>query len=163
MAIMIFLAGLLSEFETAKSHILSSSEISSLKDVLSRVLRTESTPSNQQTNVLVAKGGGGRNNAGKWNNNDSGRWNNNNDVGRWNNNNDAGKWNHNNDAGRWNNTNDSGRWNNNKGGDNDAGRWNNNKGGDNDARRWINDNTCRYCKEPGHIRRNCKKLQNRNQ
>ncbi|KAH0713023.1 hypothetical protein KY289_008982 [Solanum tuberosum] len=105
MAIMGFLAGLPSEFETAKSHILSSSEISSLKDVFSRVLRTESTPSIQQTNVLVAKRGGGRNNAGRWNNNDTGRWNNNNDAGRWNNNNDVGKSNHNNDAGRWNNNN----------------------------------------------------------
>ncbi|KAH0702181.1 hypothetical protein KY285_016459 [Solanum tuberosum] len=103
MAIMSFLAGLSSEFETAKSHILSSSEISSLKDIFSRVFLTESTPSNQQTNVLVAKGGGGRNNAGRWNNN--------NDAGRWNNNNDVGKWNHNNDAGMWNNNNNSGRWN----------------------------------------------------
>ncbi|XP_049394589.1 uncharacterized protein LOC125858849 [Solanum stenotomum] len=107
--------GLPSEFETAKSHILSSSEISSLKDFFSRVFLTESTLSNQQTNVLVAKGGGGRNNAGRWNNNDAGRWNNNNDAGRWNNNYDVGKWNHNNDAGRWNNNNNSGRWNNNKG------------------------------------------------
>ncbi|WMV08547.1 hypothetical protein MTR67_001932 [Solanum verrucosum] len=73
MAIMSFLAGLSSEFETAKSHIPSSSEISSLKDVSNRVLRTKSTPSIQWTNVLVAKGEGGRNNARRWNNNDAGR------------------------------------------------------------------------------------------
>ncbi|KAK4726866.1 hypothetical protein R3W88_031783 [Solanum pinnatisectum] len=141
-AIMSFLAGLPYEFETAKSHILSSFEINSLKDVFSRVLRPKSTLSNQQTNVLVAKGGGGRNNAGRWNNN--------NDARRWNNNNDVGKRNHNNDVGRWNNNNNSGRWNNNKRGDNDAGRW-------------INYNTCCYCKEPEHIRRNYKKLQICNQ
>ncbi|KAH0700947.1 hypothetical protein KY284_015162 [Solanum tuberosum] len=151
MAIMSFLAGLPSEFETAKSQILFSSEITSLKDVFSRVLRTESTPANQQTNVLVAKGGGGRNNAGRWNNN--------NDAGKWNNNKDGEKWNHNNDAGKWNHNNDVGRWNNN----NNAGVWNNNKEENNDAGRWNNDNTCRYCKELGHIRRNCKKLQLRNQ
>ncbi|KAH0729129.1 hypothetical protein KY289_000317 [Solanum tuberosum] len=53
MAIMSFLAGLPSEFETAKSQILSSSEITSLKDVFSRVLRTESTPANQQTQTAA--------------------------------------------------------------------------------------------------------------
>ncbi|KAH0702555.1 hypothetical protein KY290_017874 [Solanum tuberosum] len=46
MAIMNFLAGLPFEIETAKSHILSRSEISFLKDVFSRVLLPESTPSN---------------------------------------------------------------------------------------------------------------------
>lgn len=56
MAIMSFLAGLPSEFETAKSQILSNSVITSLKDVFSWVLCTESTPSNQKTNVLAAKG-----------------------------------------------------------------------------------------------------------
>ncbi|XP_060192237.1 uncharacterized protein LOC132621811 isoform X2 [Lycium barbarum] len=55
MAIISFFAELPSEFETAKSQILSSSEITSLKDVFSWVLRTEST-SNQQINELVAKG-----------------------------------------------------------------------------------------------------------
>ena len=58
MAVMSFLVGLPSEFETAKSQILSSSEIGSLQEVFSRILRTESTSSIQQTNnVLVAKGG----------------------------------------------------------------------------------------------------------
>ncbi|XP_015159219.1 putative uncharacterized protein DDB_G0292438 [Solanum tuberosum] len=151
MAIMSFLTGLPSGFETAKSQILSSSENTSLNDVFSRVLRTESTPAYQQTNVLVGKRGGGRNNAGRWNNN--------NDAGKWNNNKDGEKWNHNNDAAKWNHNNDAGIWNNN----NNAGVWNNNKEGNNEAGRWNNDNTCRYCKEPGHIRRNCKKLQNRNQ
>ncbi|KAH0661302.1 hypothetical protein KY284_026233 [Solanum tuberosum] len=95
--------------------ILSSSEISSLKDVFSRVLHIESTSSNQQINMLIAKGGGGKNNVWRWNNdNDAWRWNNNNKVGRWNNNKDVGKWNHNNDDGMWNNNNNVGRWNNNK-------------------------------------------------
>ncbi|OIT19193.1 hypothetical protein A4A49_44137, partial [Nicotiana attenuata] len=116
MAIMSFLAGLPSEFEIAKSQILSSSDITSLKDIFSQVLRTESTPSIQQTNVLVAKGEGR------------------NDAKRWNNNNDAGKWSNN----------------------NDAGRWNSNKERDNDI-------ICRYCKEPGHMKRNYKKLQIHNQ
>ncbi|WMV18210.1 hypothetical protein MTR67_011595 [Solanum verrucosum] len=106
--------------------ILSNSESTSLNDVFSRVLRTESTPVHQQTNVLVGKRGGGKNNAGRWNNN--------NDAGKWNNNKDGEKWNHNNDAGKWNHNNDAGMWNN-----------NNNVG------------------EPGQIRRNYKKLQNRNQ
>lgn len=57
MAIMSFLAALPSEFETAKSQILSSSEITSLKDVFSRVLSTENVASIQQ-NILVPKGGG---------------------------------------------------------------------------------------------------------
>lgn len=47
MAIMSFLAGLPSEFETAKSQILSSSEITYLKDVFSRVLSTENMASVQ--------------------------------------------------------------------------------------------------------------------
>ncbi len=41
MAVMSFLASLPLEFETAKSQILSGSEISSLHDTFSRVLRTE--------------------------------------------------------------------------------------------------------------------------
>ncbi|RVW63419.1 putative mitochondrial protein [Vitis vinifera] len=41
MAVMSFLAGLPSEFETAKSQILSNSEIGSLQEVFSRILRTE--------------------------------------------------------------------------------------------------------------------------
>ncbi|KAK6131239.1 hypothetical protein DH2020_035020 [Rehmannia glutinosa] len=45
MAVMSFLTGLPSEFETAKSQILSSPEISSLQEVFSRILRNEkSTP-----------------------------------------------------------------------------------------------------------------------
>ena len=43
LTVMSFLAGLPSEFETAKSQILSGSEISSLQDVFSRVLRTENS------------------------------------------------------------------------------------------------------------------------
>ena len=43
MAVMSFLVGLPSEFETAKSQILSSSEIGSLQEVFSRILRTEGT------------------------------------------------------------------------------------------------------------------------
>ena len=44
LVIMSFLAGLPFEFETAKSQILSGSEISSLQDVFSRVFRTENSP-----------------------------------------------------------------------------------------------------------------------
>ncbi|KAK6786930.1 hypothetical protein RDI58_015455 [Solanum bulbocastanum] len=47
MTIMSFLAGLSSEFETAKSQILFSFDITSLKDVFSGVLCTENTSSNQ--------------------------------------------------------------------------------------------------------------------
>ena len=43
--VMSFLAGLPSEFETTKSQILSSSEIGSLQEVFSRILRTEGTSS----------------------------------------------------------------------------------------------------------------------
>ena len=45
MAVMSFMAGLSSEFETAKNQILSSPKISYSKDVYSRVLRTEGTSS----------------------------------------------------------------------------------------------------------------------
>eukprot|EP00261_Vitis_vinifera_P035581 XP_019076824.1 PREDICTED: uncharacterized protein LOC109122933 [Vitis vinifera] len=61
MVVMSFLSGLPSEFETAKSHILSSSDIGSLQEVFSRVLRTENVPSSQHTNVLAAKGGNAEN------------------------------------------------------------------------------------------------------
>ncbi len=44
---MCFLAGLPSEYETVKSHILSSFEISSLHETFTRVLRTENTQSSQ--------------------------------------------------------------------------------------------------------------------
>lgn len=57
MAIMSFLAGLPSEFESAKSQILSGSEISSLQDVFSRVLRSESPspPILPLNDVLVSR------------------------------------------------------------------------------------------------------------
>ena len=59
MVVMSFLAGLPTEFETAKSQILSSSEISSLQDVFARVLRTESTvsipPLPQPNSALVSR------------------------------------------------------------------------------------------------------------
>ena len=45
MAVMSFLAGLPSEFEIAKSQILSNSEIGSLQEVFSRILCTEGTSS----------------------------------------------------------------------------------------------------------------------
>lgn len=44
MVVMSFLAGLPSKFKTAKSQILSSSEIFSLKYIYSRVVRTKGTP-----------------------------------------------------------------------------------------------------------------------
>ncbi|KAL6313651.1 hypothetical protein AAG906_010069 [Vitis piasezkii] len=108
MAVMSFLAGLPSEFETAKSQFLSSSEIGSLQEVFSRILRTEGTSSIQQTNnVLVAKGGS-----------------------------------------------------------NDTGRKSNNRGGSKTSDSYNNDSSnivCYYCHEPGHTKKYCKKLQNRNQ
>jgi hypothetical protein len=55
MVVMSFLVGLPSEFETAKSQILSSSEISSLQDAFSRVLRTESSPPVQYSSALVSR------------------------------------------------------------------------------------------------------------
>ncbi|KAL6311472.1 hypothetical protein AAG906_012053 [Vitis piasezkii] len=61
MAVMSFLSGLPSEFETAKSQILSGSNIGSLQEVFSRVLRTENVSSSRHTNVLVAKGGNAEN------------------------------------------------------------------------------------------------------
>ncbi|XP_044508561.1 uncharacterized protein LOC123227575 [Mangifera indica] len=54
MAIMSFLAGLPSEFETAKSQIFASLEISSLYDTFTRVLRTESTPSFQSNSAFIS-------------------------------------------------------------------------------------------------------------
>ncbi|RVW51817.1 Retrovirus-related Pol polyprotein from transposon TNT 1-94 [Vitis vinifera] len=61
MVVMSFLFGLPSEFETAKSQILSGSDIGSLQEVFSRVLRTENVSSSQHTNVLVAKGENAKN------------------------------------------------------------------------------------------------------
>ena len=58
MVVMSFLAGLPPEFETAKSHILFSSEILSLQDIVIRVLRTESTvsapPSSRSNSAMVS-------------------------------------------------------------------------------------------------------------
>lgn len=45
--VMNFLAGLSSEYETTKSQILSGTEISSLQEVFSRVIHTESSPTVQ--------------------------------------------------------------------------------------------------------------------
>ena len=56
MVVTSFLSGLPSKFETAKSQILSGSNIGSLQEVFSRVLRTKNVPSSQHTNVLVARG-----------------------------------------------------------------------------------------------------------
>ncbi|RVW70500.1 hypothetical protein CK203_056154 [Vitis vinifera] len=50
MAVMSFLAGLPSEFETAKSQILSNSEIGSLQEVFNRILRTEG----EEARLLIA-------------------------------------------------------------------------------------------------------------
>ena len=61
MVVMSFLSGLPSEFETAKSQILSGSDIGSLQEVFSRVLRTKNVPSSQHTNVLATKGGNAEN------------------------------------------------------------------------------------------------------
>jgi len=72
MAVLSFFAGLPYEIETANYQVLSS-EITSLKDVFSRVLRTQSTPStpsNKPINYFVNKGGG--HSAGRRNNNKGG-------------------------------------------------------------------------------------------
>ncbi|KAG8650815.1 hypothetical protein MANES_07G072314v8 [Manihot esculenta] len=50
------------EFETAKSQILSDSEISSLHDVFTRVLRTESPIPSHPTSALVSRNDSGRQN-----------------------------------------------------------------------------------------------------
>ena len=55
MEVVSFLARLLSEFDTAKSHILSSSKISSLQETFSQLLRTEISPTIQMSNALVSK------------------------------------------------------------------------------------------------------------
>ncbi|KAG8637829.1 hypothetical protein MANES_15G168650v8, partial [Manihot esculenta] len=62
MAVLSFLAGLPPEFETAKSQILSDSEISSLHDVFTRVLRTESPIPSHPTSALVSRNDSGRHN-----------------------------------------------------------------------------------------------------
>ena len=60
MAIISFLAGIPSEFETAKNQILFNPEISSLQDVYNRVLHTEGTqpvqtPPVQFSSALVSR------------------------------------------------------------------------------------------------------------
>ncbi|KAG8661786.1 hypothetical protein MANES_01G039012v8 [Manihot esculenta] len=115
MAVMSFLAGLPPEFETAKSQILSDSEISSLHDVFTRVLRTESPIPSHPTSALVSR-------------NDSGR--------------------HNNRGGQ-------------RGGFN-AGKRSQHSGeiGPTSDSGGI---ICYYCREPGHTKKTCQKLQNKNQ
>ncbi|KAK3008087.1 hypothetical protein RJ639_013614 [Escallonia herrerae] len=110
MAVMSFLGALPPEFDTAKSQILSGTDITSLQEVFSRVLRTESTSSNQQSSILVANIGRGS---------------------------------------------EAGRMNNNRG-----DRGSGDRGGHNGGTSEI---VCYYCKERGHTKRYCKKLQNRNQ
>lgn len=111
MAIMSFLAGLSSDFETAKSQVLSGSEISSLQEVFSRVLRTEGTPPVQLSGALVSR-------------------NNNYEPGR--------------------STNQSG----NKGGGLQGFETRPQESGG---------IVCHYCKKPGHTKRDCRKLQYKNQ
>ena len=55
MAVMSFLASLPSEFDTPKSHILSSPEISLLQETFNRLLHTEIPLSIQISNTLVSK------------------------------------------------------------------------------------------------------------
>ncbi|CAH9095077.1 unnamed protein product [Cuscuta epithymum] len=58
MAVMSFLAGLTTDFETAKSHILSGDAVSSLQDAFSRVLRTDTSstsPAPQPSNAFVGQ------------------------------------------------------------------------------------------------------------
>ncbi|KAM6572657.1 hypothetical protein CsatA_016737 [Cannabis sativa] len=55
MAIMSFLAGLSSEFDSAKSQVLSGSDVSCLQDVFTRVLRTETTSSTPLNSALVSR------------------------------------------------------------------------------------------------------------
>ncbi|KAG8636917.1 hypothetical protein MANES_15G058801v8 [Manihot esculenta] len=60
MAVMSFLASLPLEFETAKSHILFDSKISSLHYVFTKVLRTESPIPSHTTSALVSRNDNGR-------------------------------------------------------------------------------------------------------
>ncbi|KAK4427868.1 hypothetical protein Salat_1555800 [Sesamum alatum] len=55
MVVMSFLAGLPSEFETAKSQILSTSKLSSLEDAFRRVLHRENTLPTQPNSVLISR------------------------------------------------------------------------------------------------------------
>ncbi|KAK3019401.1 hypothetical protein RJ639_004651 [Escallonia herrerae] len=72
MAVMSFLGALPPEFDTAKSQILSGTDITSLQEAFNGVLRTESTSSNQQSSVLVANRGR-ESEAGRMNNNRGGK------------------------------------------------------------------------------------------
>ena len=110
MAVMSFLAGLRPEFDTVKSQILSSPEISSLQETFTRILRTENsvsiglTPS-QPNSALISR--------------------------------------------------------------TDPGRLSNRRGGSTSSRDNRSQDSggvvCYYCHEPGHTKRTCRKLQNRNQ
>ncbi|XP_057996481.1 uncharacterized protein LOC131175824 [Hevea brasiliensis] len=112
MAVMSFLAGLPSEYETVKSQILSSSEIFSLHDTFTRVLRIESTYSPQPTNgALISRNISGQQGYR------------------------GGITNHRNNQ------------------RNVEASSNQNSGGI----------ICYYCHEPGHTKRNCLKLQRKNQ
>ena len=55
MAVMSFLSSLPSKFDTAKSQILSSPEISSLQETFSRLSCIEISPSIQISNALISK------------------------------------------------------------------------------------------------------------
>ncbi|KAG8649175.1 hypothetical protein MANES_08G072166v8 [Manihot esculenta] len=116
MVVMSFLAGLPLEFETAKSHILSDSEMSLLYDAFTRVLRIKSSslvPSHT-TNILVRH----------------------------------------NDSGRQNNR-----------GGNRRG-FNGSRGSQHPGEAVPTSNSsgiiCYYCREPGHTKNTCMKLQNKN-
>ncbi|KAG8641092.1 hypothetical protein MANES_13G105340v8 [Manihot esculenta] len=69
MAVMSFLVGLPPKFETAKSQILSNSEISSLHEVFTRILLTESSSPvlSHTTSVFVSRNDSGRQNNGDGN------------------------------------------------------------------------------------------------
>ncbi|KAG8640779.1 hypothetical protein MANES_13G079525v8 [Manihot esculenta] len=114
MAVMSFLASLPPKFETAKSHIFSDSEISSLHDVFTKVLRTESPIPSHPTSALVSR----------------------------------------NDSARQNNR---------------GGQRGGFKGGKRSQRSGETGSTsdsggiiCYYCREPGHTKKTCQKLQNKN-
>lgn len=57
MTIMSCLVDLPYEFKTVKSQILFGSEITSIQEVFSRVLHTETITPNQHTNILIVRGG----------------------------------------------------------------------------------------------------------
>ena len=55
MVVMSYPASLPLEFDTTKSHILSSPEISSLQETFNQLIRTKISPSIQMSNALVSK------------------------------------------------------------------------------------------------------------